>query len=39
MIGYILAYTGGGFIAPFTVLAVAVAISASCMIALSREGF
>jgi sugar phosphate permease len=39
MIGYILAYSGGGFIVPFAVLAVAVAISAGCMIALSREGF
>jgi MFS family permease len=39
MIGYILAYSGGGFIAPFAVLSVAVVISASCMIALTREGF
>ena len=39
MIGYILAYGGGGFIAPFAVLSVAVVISAGCMIALTREGF
>jgi sugar phosphate permease len=39
MIGYILAYSGGGFIAPFAVLSVAVVISAGCMIALTREGF
>jgi sugar phosphate permease len=39
MIGYILAYSGGGFLAPFVVLSVAVVISASCMIALAREGF
>jgi len=39
MIGYILASSGGGFLAPFAVLSVAVAISASCMIALTREGF
>jgi MFS family permease len=39
MIGYILAYTGGGFLAPFAVLSVAVVISAGCMIALTREGF
>jgi MFS transporter, ACS family, glucarate transporter len=39
MIGYILAYSGGGFIAPFAVLAVAVVISAGCMIALTKEGF
>ena len=39
MIGYILAYGGGGFIAPFAVLSIAVVISAGCMIALTREGF
>jgi MFS family permease len=39
MIGYILAYSGGGFLAPFSVLSVAVVISAGCMIALAREGF
>jgi MFS family permease len=39
MIGYVLAYGGGGFIAPFAVLSVAVVISAGCMIALTREGF
>jgi ACS family glucarate transporter-like MFS transporter len=39
MIGYILAYTSGGFIAPFAVLSVAVVISAGCMIALTREGY
>ena len=39
MIGYILAVTHGAFIVPFAVLAVAVVISASCMIALAREGF
>jgi len=39
MIGYILAYSGGGFVAPFAVLAVAVVISAGCMVALTREGF
>jgi sugar phosphate permease len=39
MIGYILAYSGGGFIAPFAVLSVAVVISAGCMVALTREGF
>jgi MFS family permease len=39
MIGYILAATGGGFIAPFAVLSVAVVVSAGCMIALTREGF
>lgn len=39
MIGYILAVTHGAFIVPFAVLAVAVVISASCMIALTREGF
>jgi hypothetical protein len=39
MIGYLLEISGGAFIVPFTVLAVAVVISAGCMIALSREGF
>src|SRR5580693_8871656 len=39
MIGYILAYSGGGFLAPFAVLSVAVVISAGCMIALTKEGF
>jgi len=38
MIGYILAATGGAFVVPFAVLAVAVVIAASCMIALTREG-
>jgi hypothetical protein len=36
---YILVYSGGGFLAPFAVLSVAVVISAGCMIALTREGF
>ena len=39
MIGYILQFTGGGFIGAFGVLAAAVVISAGCMIKLSREGF
>jgi MFS family permease len=39
MIGYILALTGGAFVVPFAFLAVAVAISAGCMIALTREGY
>ena len=39
MIGYLLGMSGGAFIVPFAVLAVAVVISAVCMIALSREGF
>ena len=39
MIGYILAYSGGGFVAPFAVLSVAVVVSAGCMVALSKEGF
>ena len=39
MIGYILAYSGGGFIAPFAVLSVAVVIAAGCMVELKREGF
>ncbi len=39
VIGVILAYTGGGFIAPFAVLSVAVVIAAGCMIALAKEGF
>jgi len=38
MIGYLLALTGGAFVVPFAVLAVAVVIAASCMIVLSREG-
>jgi hypothetical protein len=37
MIGYILQY-GGSFVGAFAVLAVAVVISASCMVALAREG-
>ena len=37
MIGYILAYTSGGFIAPFAVLSVAVVVSAGCMIALTGK--
>jgi MFS family permease len=39
MIGYILALSGGAFVVPFAFLAVAVVISAGCMIALTREGF
>jgi len=39
MIGYMLALTGGAFIVPFAALAVAVVISAGCMVALTREGF
>jgi MFS family permease len=39
MIGYILAYSGGGFVAPFAVLSVAVVVSAGCMVALTKEGF
>jgi ACS family D-galactonate transporter-like MFS transporter len=39
MIGYLLAYSGGGFIAPFAVLSVAVVVSAGCMVALTKEGF
>jgi MFS transporter, ACS family, glucarate transporter len=39
MIGYLLALSGGAFIIPFAVLAVAVVISAGCMIALTREGY
>jgi len=39
MIGYMLALTGGAFIVPFAALAIAVVISASCMIVLTREGF
>src|ERR1700744_3742877 len=39
MIGYLLALSHGAFIVPFAVLAVAVVISAGCMIALTREGF
>ncbi len=39
MIGYILALTGGAFIVPFAYLALAVVISAGCMVALTREGF
>jgi hypothetical protein len=37
MIGYILQY-GGSFVGAFAALAVAVVISASCMVALAREG-
>jgi MFS family permease len=37
MIGFILQY-GGSFVGAFAVLAVAVVISASCMVALAREG-
>jgi MFS family permease len=37
MIGYLVAFTGG-FTGAFAVLAVAVIISAGCMIALAREG-
>jgi hypothetical protein len=37
MIGYILQY-GGSFVGAFAVLAVAVIISASCMVTLAREG-
>jgi len=39
VIGYILALSGGAFLVPFAFLAVAVAISAGCMIALAKEGF
>ena len=39
MIGYILQLTSGGFVGAFAVLAMAVVISAGCMITLSREGF
>jgi ACS family glucarate transporter-like MFS transporter len=39
MIGYILAYSGGSFIAPFAIISFAVVISAGCMIALTKEGF
>jgi sugar phosphate permease len=39
MIGYILAFSGGGFVGVFTVLSIAVVIAAGCMIALTREGF
>jgi MFS family permease len=39
MIGYILAFSGGGFIGAFSVLSVAVVISAGCMIALTKEGY
>jgi cyanate permease len=38
MIGYILQATGG-FTGAFAVLALAVVISASCMVTLAREGF
>jgi MFS transporter, ACS family, glucarate transporter len=38
MIGYMLALFGGSFVVPFAALAVAVVISAGCMIALAREG-
>ena len=36
---WLLSAPGGGFVAPFAVLSVAVVISAGCMIALTREGF
>jgi sugar phosphate permease len=39
MIGYLLDISGGAFIVPFAILAIAVVISAGCMIALAREGF
>jgi MFS family permease len=39
MIGYLLALTHGAFIVPFCALAVAVVISAGCMVALTREGY
>jgi ACS family glucarate transporter-like MFS transporter len=39
MIGIILAYSGGGFVAPFAILSVAVIVSAGCMVALTKEGF
>ena len=39
MIGYIVQATGGNFIGAFAVLALAVVISASCMVTLAREGF
>jgi sugar phosphate permease len=38
MIGYMLAVTHGAFIVPFAALAIAVVISAGCMVALAREG-
>jgi hypothetical protein len=38
MIGYILQATGG-FTGAFALLALAVVISASCMVTLAREGF
>jgi cyanate permease len=37
MIGYLVALSGG-FVGAFAVLAVAVVISAGCMIMLAREG-
>jgi MFS family permease len=39
MIGYVLALSGGGFVGAFAVLAVAAVVAASCMIALTREGY
>ncbi|MGA8610315.1 MAG: MFS transporter [Xanthobacteraceae bacterium] len=39
MIGYLLDISGGAFIVPFAILAIAVVISAGCMVALAREGF
>ena len=39
MIGYIVQATGGNFMGAFAVLALAVVISASCMVTLAREGF
>ncbi len=39
MIGYLLDIFHGAFIVPFSVLAVAVIISAGCMVALTREGY
>ena len=39
MIGYIVQATGGSFMGAFAVLALAVVISASCMVTLAREGF
>jgi len=39
MIGYMLALSHGAFIIPCVALAVAVVISAGCMVALAREGF
>jgi sugar phosphate permease len=39
VIGIILQVTHGGFVGAFSVLAIAIVISAGCMIKLTREGF